>query len=81
MVCRLTRMYDGLEGEVARLVVKGELVDLHPAGADQHVVVLNSDQTVTADTQVGTWGSFVLFCPVVTHEDIRVHVLAYSAQT
>lgn len=63
MVCRLTRMYNRLEGEVAGLVVEGELVDLHPAGADQHVVILNPDQTVTVDTQMGTRGSFVLFCP------------------
>lgn len=57
-------MHDRFEGEVANLKVKGELVDPHPAGADQHLVVLNPDQTVAVDTEVGTWGSFVLFCPV-----------------
>lgn len=64
-------MYDRFEGEVANLNVKGELVDLHPAGADQHLVVLNSDQTVAVDTEVGTWGSFVLFCPVQYHMKIN----------
>lgn len=64
MVCRPTRMHNGLEGEVARLEVKGELVDLHPAGADQHVVILSSDQAVAVDTQMGTWRSFVLLRPV-----------------
>lgn len=64
LVCRLTRMHHRFEGQVANLNVKGELVDLHPAGADQHLVVLNSDQAVAMDNEVGTWGSFVLFCPV-----------------
>lgn len=36
-------MYDRLEGEVAALDVKGEFVNVHPAGANQHLVVLNAD--------------------------------------
>lgn len=62
-------MNDRFEGEVANLNVEGELVDPHPAGADQHLVVLSSHQAVAVDGEERTRGSFVLFCPVVTQED------------
>lgn len=61
---RLTRMHHRLERQVAYLDVEGELVNLHPAGADQHLVLLNPDQAVAVDAEVGTRGGFVLFCPV-----------------
>lgn len=57
-------MYNRLEGEVAALNVKGEFVNMHPAGADQYLVVLNTDQTITVDSELRTWRGFVLFCPV-----------------
>lgn len=62
-------MDDRFEGEVANLHVKGELVGPHPAGADQHLVVLDPDQTVALDTEVGTGRSFVLLCPVQKHNE------------
>lgn len=43
---KLTRMNNRLEGQVAALDVEGEFVNVHPAGADQHLVILDSDQTV-----------------------------------
>lgn len=67
----LTRVNDRFEGEVANLNVEGELVDPHPAGADQHLVVLSSHQAVAVDGEERTRGSLVLFCPVVTQEDQR----------
>lgn len=42
----LTRMHNRLEGQVAALDVEREFVDVHPAGADQHLVILDFDQTV-----------------------------------
>ncbi len=36
-------MYNRLEGEVAALSVKGEFVNVHPAGGDQHLVIMNTD--------------------------------------
>lgn len=36
-------MYDRLEGEVAALDIEGEFVNMHPASADQHLVILNAD--------------------------------------
>lgn len=74
-------MYDRFEGEVANLNVKGELVDPHPAGADQHLVVLKSDQTVAVDTEVGAWGSIVLFCPVRRqHKKINKYADVFAVQ-
>lgn len=60
---RLTRMYDRLEGEFAALNVKGEFVNVHSAGADKHLVILNMDFTSRGDGEMRTWRSFVFFCP------------------
>lgn len=57
-------MDDGLEGQVAPLRVKGEFVNVHPAGADQHLVVRDLHVTQVIDGQVRTRGSFVLLRPV-----------------
>ena len=68
---RLTRVYDWLEGEVAALCVEGEFVNVHPAGADQDLVILNTDCTVMGDGEMRTWRSFVLFCP----DDEQKHII------
>lgn len=57
-------MYDGLEGEIAALCVEGELVNVHPAGANQHLVVLDFNVTFIVDGEIRTRRSFVLLCPV-----------------
>lgn len=57
-------MYDRLEGEIAALCVEGELVNVHPAGANQHLVVLDFNVTFIVDGEIRTWRSFVLLCPV-----------------
>lgn len=62
-------MDDGLEGQVAPLRVEGEFVNVHPAGADQHLVVRDLHVTPVIDGQVRTRGSFVLLRPV--QEDRR----------
>lgn len=64
METELTRMHHRLEGQVAALDVKGEFVDVHPAGADQNLVVLDSHQTVTVDSEMRTRRGFVFFSPV-----------------
>jgi len=55
---------DRLEGEVAPLYVEREFVNVHPAGADQHLVVLDFYVTFMIDGEIRTRGSFVLLCPV-----------------
>lgn len=60
----LTGVDDGDEREGAGLNIEGEFVNVHPAGADQHLVVLNQDGTITVNSEKGTWRSFVLFYPV-----------------
>lgn len=57
-------MDDGLEGQVAPLRVEGEFVNVHPAGADQHLVVGDLHVAQAIDGQVRTRGSFVLLRPV-----------------
>lgn len=61
---RLTRVDDRFEWEVAALDVEGEFINLHPAGADQHLVVLNLDRTIKLYGEKRTWRGFVLFYPV-----------------
>lgn len=61
--CALTGVDDRLEGQVAPLRVEGEFVNVHPAGADQHLVVLDFHVTDVIDGQIRTRGSFVLLCP------------------
>lgn len=61
---RLTRIYNRLEGEVAFLGVKGEFVNLHPAGTDQHQVIPKFNITIKANGEITTWRSLVLLCPV-----------------
>lgn len=60
-------MYNGLEGQVAALRVKGEFVDVHPAGADQDLVVLDFHIADVIDGQIRTGRGFVLLCPVQQH--------------
>lgn len=60
----LTCVYDGLEGQVAALRVEGEFVDVHPAGADQHLVVLDFHIAHVIDGQIRTGRSLVLLRPV-----------------
>lgn len=60
----LTSVYEGHEGQVAPLRVEGEFEDVHPAGADQHLVVPEFHVTQVIDGQIRTRGSFVLLCPV-----------------
>lgn len=60
----LTCVYDGLEGQVAALRVEGEFVNVHPAGADQHLVVLDLHVAHVVDGQIRTGRSFVLLRPV-----------------
>lgn len=57
-------MDDGLEGQVAPLRVEGEFVNVHPAGADQHLVIRDLHITKVIDGQVRTRGSLVLLRPV-----------------
>lgn len=59
-----TCVNDRLEGKVAALYVKGESVNVHSAGADQHLVFLDFNVTVIAYGEIRTLWSFVLFCPV-----------------
>lgn len=59
-----TRMHHRLEGQVAALDVKWEFVDVHPASADQHLVVLDLHQTITVDGEMRTWRGFVFLCPL-----------------
>lgn len=61
---KLTRMHHRLERQVAALDIEREFVDVHPAGADQHLVVLDSHQTVTVDGEMSTRRGFVFLCPV-----------------
>ena len=63
----LTCVYGRLEGEVAALYVEGEVVNVHPAGADQHLVVLDFNIAVIVDGEVRTRRSFVLLCPAHRH--------------
>lgn len=64
METELTRMHHRLKGQVAALDVKGEFVDMHPAGADQNLVVLDSHQAVTVDGEMRTRRGFVFLSPV-----------------
>ena len=57
-------MNDRLEGQVAALSVEGKLVNVHPAGADQHLVILDFNVTFIVDGEIRTRRSFVLLCPV-----------------
>lgn len=63
----LTSVYDRLEGEVAALCVEGELVNVHPAGADQHLVVLHFNISFVIDGEIRTRRSFVLLRPAREH--------------
>lgn len=60
----ITSVNDRLEGQVAALSVEGEFVDVHPAGADQHLVILDFNDTFIIDGEIRTRRSFVLLCPV-----------------
>lgn len=66
MEVELTRMHYGLKGQVAALDIKGEFVDVHSAGADQNLVVLDSHQTVTVDGEMRTRRGFVFLSPEET---------------
>lgn len=56
-------MQDGLDGEVATLIVKGEFKNMHFAGADHHLVVPIFNPAMTPDAEKRTWSGFVLLCP------------------
>lgn len=60
----LTRVNGRFEGEVAALYVKWEFVDVHPAGADEDLVVLDFHVAVIVDGEIRTRRGFVLLCPV-----------------
>lgn len=57
-------MDDGLEGDVAALTVKGEFVNVHPAGADHNQVVPIFHSTSIFYFEKRTKGSSVLLYPV-----------------
>lgn len=61
---RLTRVDHWFDWKVAALDVKREFVNLHPAGADQHLIVLNEDFSIAPDNQMRTRRGFIFFCPV-----------------
>lgn len=63
----LTGVYDGLEGQVAPLGVEGEFVNLHPAGADQYLVVPDLHVADVIDGHVRAGRSLVLLCPAGEH--------------
>lgn len=67
MYTGLTRVQDGLEGDIAALSIKGEFVNLHLAGADHHLVILKFHQLVMMYPQIWTWGGFVFLYPEKTH--------------
>lgn len=69
-LARLTRVYDGLEGEVTSLCVKGELVNVHATHAEQHLVVRDLHQAVGADGDVQIRRGFVLLGPVGRHFEL-----------
>lgn len=71
-IYRLTRVYCRLEREVAALDVKGEFVNLHPAGADQHQVVPQFDETMICNCEIRTRRGFVLLCPVVERKQTLI---------
>lgn len=60
----LTGVNERAEGEGAALNVKGEVVNVHPAAADQHLVVHIEDIAIILDDETGTRSGFVLFYPV-----------------
>lgn len=56
-------MHHRLKGQVAALNVKGESVNLHPAGAGHNLVIPVFHNTFTVDSEKrGGWG-FVFLCP------------------
>ncbi len=57
-------MYGRLEGEVAALNVEGEFVNVHPAGADNHLVVRKFNVTVVVNDEIRTRSGLILLCPV-----------------
>lgn len=63
----LTAVYGRLEGEIAPLHVEGELVNVHPAGADQHLIVVGFNISFIIDGDIRSWRSFVLLCPACNH--------------
>ena len=57
-------MCDRFEGKVAALDVKGEFVNVHPAGAHQHLVILDFNISLIVDGEIRTWRGSVFLCPV-----------------
>lgn len=57
-------MYNRLEGEVAALNIEGKFVYVHPAGADQHLVIRKDDLTVILNREIRTGRGLVIFYPV-----------------
>lgn len=74
----LTGVYDRLEGEVAALYVEGEIINVHPAGADQHVVILDFHVTSIVDREIRTRRSSVLFCPARKKHLKCVNLMAWK---
>ena len=52
VVDSLTSVYPRGKGQVAGLRVEGELVDVHPAGADDHLGISNNDFSIRVEADV-----------------------------
>lgn len=63
----LTAVYRGSDGDVASLRVKGELVDVHPTGADHLHVLFKNDLPIARHVHVGIMRGVVLLYPETSH--------------
>lgn len=61
------------DGDVAALRVKGELVDVHFAGADDPHVLLGVDRPVVRHENVGVHRGLVLLYPETSHKLFSWH--------